>query len=334
MRSRKDMIHQASPNLALIKYWGKMDHRLNLPMNASLSVPLGDFWTRVSIWKSHEDGWKGDLSRFTLDAKERILTFFALVRSQYPELPPVAGTCQSNFPPGCGIASSAAFYAALSAAVLDVINIREPSVIARVARLGSGSATRSVHPNGWTAWLPGGTYDSVGYILEDCVLPVNWYDYALVFDIKHKKIPSREGHRMMDESPIRDSRIKNANRRFLEACHAIQKTDWETLCKIVHEETLEFTGMLQGHSQMRDYHNAQSQEALSKLNTLFTTQPHLKPWTYTIDAGSTVHVLGEEAVVENVISLLKSKPVETLTSRIYGGLLRVRSLTEPDMVLY
>jgi len=114
--SKKDVIFQASPNLALIKYWGKEDHRLNLPMNASLSLPLGDFWTRVSVKASSQDKWEGDLSKFTMDAQTQILAFYAVVRSRYPELPKVTGVCQANFPPGCGMASSASFYAALAAA--------------------------------------------------------------------------------------------------------------------------------------------------------------------------------------------------------------------------
>lgn len=324
MRPKKPITYLASPNLALIKYWGKTDHRLNLPMNASLSMPLGDLWSRVTIRGASTDGWEGDLSQFTLDAYSRIMAFFALVRSQYPELSKLTGSAVSNFPPGCGMASSASFYAALAAAVLDVIGIRNLSVVARMARLGSGSATRSVYSNVWVAWLPGGTNDSVGYPLPDSRLPSHWYDYALVFDVKHKKLSSREGHQLMDTSPLKDARIKNANRRFLDVCHAIQKMDWAHVCRVVHEETSEFVGILQGHSVLKDYHNEATQKTLQALNTIFVSQPDLMPWTYTIDAGSTVHVVGEETVVEKVVALLGAKPTDTFVSRIYGGLQRVK----------
>jgi len=195
-----------------------------------------------------------------------------------------------------------------------------------MARLGSGSATRSIHPNGWVAWLPGGTNDSVGYLLEECALPPNWHAYALVFDEKHKKIPSREGHRLMDTSPKRAERIKNANRRFLEVCHAVQKMDWKTMCHVVYEETLEFVSLLQSHSVMKLYHNPSAQRALKKCESIFKSEKDLGPWTYTVDAGSTVYILGDEAVVEEVVSRLKVEPVLLLTSRIYGGLQKIKDL--------
>lgn len=39
----------APSNIALCKYWGKRDATLNLPVNSSLSVSLGDLGTRTEI---------------------------------------------------------------------------------------------------------------------------------------------------------------------------------------------------------------------------------------------------------------------------------------------
>jgi diphosphomevalonate decarboxylase len=328
--SRKKILFQASPNLALIKYWGKEDHRLNLPMNASISIPLGDLWSRVTVWRSPVDDWAGDLSQVTVDTREKICKFFALVRSQYSELPKLSGSCQTNFIPGCGIASSSSFYAALAAAILETIGIRDLSVVARVARLGSGSATRSVYSNAWAAWLPGSNYDSVGYALDEGHLPTHWYNIALVYDTTHKKLSSREGHKLMDSLSWRDRRIKNANKRFLSLCHAIQSKSWGTLCEVVHEETQEFVAMLQADVMMRHYHNESCREVLKQVHNLFRAKSEDAIWSYTVDAGSTVHVFGDEAEIDKVVSLLKIKPQKSFVSRIYGGLQRIREPKETE----
>ena len=39
----------AHPNIALVKYWGKRDSRLNLPAAGSLSLTLGPVATRTSL---------------------------------------------------------------------------------------------------------------------------------------------------------------------------------------------------------------------------------------------------------------------------------------------
>ena len=40
---------RAHPNIALIKYWGKRDLPLNLPVVGSLSITLDTLWTRTSV---------------------------------------------------------------------------------------------------------------------------------------------------------------------------------------------------------------------------------------------------------------------------------------------
>jgi len=40
---------QAQPNIALVKYWGKRDAVLNLPVVGSLSITLDSLWTRTEV---------------------------------------------------------------------------------------------------------------------------------------------------------------------------------------------------------------------------------------------------------------------------------------------
>lgn len=40
---------QAHPNLAFIKYWGKHDNTLHLPMNGSISINLPTLYMRTRV---------------------------------------------------------------------------------------------------------------------------------------------------------------------------------------------------------------------------------------------------------------------------------------------
>lgn len=44
---------RAHTNIALIKYWGKADEQLRLPLMSSLSMTLDEFYTDTQITASH-----------------------------------------------------------------------------------------------------------------------------------------------------------------------------------------------------------------------------------------------------------------------------------------
>lgn len=56
---------RAHANIALIKYWGKKDERLRLPLMSSLSMTLDRFYTDTKITES-------DLNHFYLNGIEQI----------------------------------------------------------------------------------------------------------------------------------------------------------------------------------------------------------------------------------------------------------------------
>ena len=48
--TKKIGIARAHTNIALIKYWGKRDKELFLPMNSSLSLTLDAFYTDTKVF--------------------------------------------------------------------------------------------------------------------------------------------------------------------------------------------------------------------------------------------------------------------------------------------
>ena len=135
----------ATPNIAVVKYWGKRDNRLNLPQNGSISVTMGETlatktsvrfdptynFDRLVLNGSDASSKETSRAELVLDAVRRKagIRHKALVVSE------------NNFPTAAGIASSASGFAALSCASSEAADLsasrKELSIF---ARLGSGSA--------------------------------------------------------------------------------------------------------------------------------------------------------------------------------------------------
>ena len=47
--SKNKVTARAYTNIALIKYWGKVDQKLKIPTTSSLSLTLKDFYTDTSV---------------------------------------------------------------------------------------------------------------------------------------------------------------------------------------------------------------------------------------------------------------------------------------------
>src|SRR6266545_7722154 len=149
---------QAAPNIAFIKYWGNRDNALRIPMNGSISMNLDGLFTRTTvsfqpslpfdelIINGHEIAGPG---------RERVSYILDLIRDMANIHDSAEVMTENNFPSGAGIASSASAFAALALAGSKAaeLNLSEPE-LSRLARRGSGSASRSI-PGGFVEWQAG-----------------------------------------------------------------------------------------------------------------------------------------------------------------------------------
>lgn len=163
-------------NIAVIKYWGKDNVKLNTPINSSLSVTLdqSDLHTITTISASStisED-------RFWLNGKEveingRAKTCLREIRALAQDrIDPLTNTVivkredwpkyklhissLNTFPTGAGLASSAAGLACFVATLAKLYCVKEvyPGQLSCIARQGSGSASRSMY-GGFVKWQMG-----------------------------------------------------------------------------------------------------------------------------------------------------------------------------------
>lgn len=149
---------RAHSNIALIKYWGKRHEALRLPTNGSLSLTLDKLFTETSLdYSSDLSADELILNGESVSGKMlvRVQRFMQIVRDRYGLTEFARIESVNHFPTGAGLASSASAFAALALAATTAAGLEHDSrELSILARLGSGSACRSVY-SGFSEWLPG-----------------------------------------------------------------------------------------------------------------------------------------------------------------------------------
>ena len=222
----------APANIALCKYWGKRDRELNLPVASSLSVSLGVLGSRVTL--SCRDG--GDRVRLNGDVLGAD-TAFHVRTCAYLDLlcgatrSPLDVEATNTIPTAAGFASSASGFAALAKAVNALMDWGLDDVaLSILARLGSGSACRSLH-DGFVCWEAGSRAD--GMDSYGVPVPVAWREFKLglvVVESGPKATGSREGMLHTQEtSPLYGGWLDLVTRDMVSVRDAIARRDFGLL---------------------------------------------------------------------------------------------------------
>lgn len=183
----------APVNIALCKYWGKRDTELNLPITNSLSLSLKQgTHTELSLHEGQHD--LIILNNQIIDSDsafaKRASAFLDLFRKDiFFKL-----NITSEVPIAAGLASSASGFASLTLALNQLFGFElSNQQLSILARLGSGSACRSIEP-GFVEWHKGERVDGLDSFAEN--LKISWPDLCvelLMINDSQKEISSREG---------------------------------------------------------------------------------------------------------------------------------------------
>jgi diphosphomevalonate decarboxylase len=224
----------AHPNIALVKYWGKRDEALLLPHQSSLSVTLAPLAVRTTV----RFGTPRDVVRINGraaigQARDRVLRVLHELRKERPGLGRAAVTSVGDFPASAGLASSAAAFAALSVAARAAAGFpANPRAASRLARLGSGSACRSVQ-GGFCVWRRGRAEDGRDSYATQAFPETHWPQLRLMVALlsrAEKEVSSREGmRRTVKTSPYYAAWADDAEREVPRAARFIAKRDLEGL---------------------------------------------------------------------------------------------------------
>jgi diphosphomevalonate decarboxylase len=232
----------APSNIALCKYWGKRDVELNLPINASLSISLGELGSRTEITESTNGVDQVSLNGELLDCESRfarkVISFINLFRRELDQ--PVSISTVNNIPTAAGLASSASGFAALTLAINDFYGLGlKPNVLSAFARMGSGSASRSIY-QGFVEWHKGNREDGMDSCAER--LDLDWPGFRiglLKVATGEKKVDSRAGmQRTVESAPLYQSWPQQAAQDLVTIKRAIADHDLELLGQTAEQNAL------------------------------------------------------------------------------------------------
>ena len=297
---------RAGSNIALIKYWGKRDPSINLPLNDSISMTLSDAHTTTTVeWDESLDGdeFYLDGERVCDERATRVSRHLDRIRSAWYRIGARVAS-KSNFPASTGIASSASAFAALSTAAIAAFGegLPDSAELSRWARKGSGSACRSID-GGFVHWKSGTCdEDSFAHPLASAE---HWdlHDLVVLVTGQPKEIPSTEGHRIAANHPFMATRQAHLPERLISCQAAIAKRDFETLALLVETEALEVQGIMMSGTPSCLYPVGLTMDFLHAIRAWRRAGI---PVCFTLDAGPNVHVLCEADAVETVLDHIRA----------------------------
>ncbi|HQF63248.1 MAG TPA: diphosphomevalonate decarboxylase [Anaerolineaceae bacterium] len=314
----------AHPNIAFIKYWGNRDQVLRLPVNGSISMNLEGLFTRTRV--SFDEDLDADI--LVLNGQDVVGSALSRVSALLDQVREMAGKklsaqveSSNNFPMGAGIASSAAAFAALSLAASRAIGLElHEAELSRLARLGSGSACRSI-PGGFVEWQTGqGDADSFAVSIAPAE---HWklVDCVAVIETGHKPVGSTQGHALADSSPLQAARVADAGRRLNRCRNAILKRDFRALAEVVELDSNLMHAVMMTSTPPLFYWEPASVQLMKAIPAW---RSEGLPVCYTLDAGANVHAICPAEAAGQVAEQLSRQPgVQQVLQATVGGPARV-----------
>lgn len=298
----------AHNNIALIKYWGKLAAKDNIPAVGSLSVTLGAFYTRTRV--RLDTTLKSD--RFVLNGTqmggeklERVTLFLDDIRRS------LHSTCycdvvSDNFvPTAAGLASSASGFAALALAASSAYGLSlDAAQLSRLARRGSGSAARSIYPN--FACIPQGPLTDETAIAHPIAhaSSLDLIAFVVMCDAAEKSMGSRATMQQAKaESVFYEAFLKTHPQDLSEGISAVKTGDFERLAMLSESSALKMHATLFGLPLPLWYFSPLSFEAMNLVRSL-RSKGHA--CFFTLDAGPNVKIFAQKCEQERLGSLLTS----------------------------
>lgn len=295
---------RAFTNIAFIKYWGKANEELMIPMNNSLSLTLDAFYTDTQVHflpelKGDELYIDGELQdEKSLDKAKVILD---LVREQagiqdYAKIESI-----NHVPTAAGLASSASGLAALAGAASLAAGLELSEIeLSRLARRGSGSASRSIY-GGFAEWQQGSND------LDSYAVPVDEADWDvgmifIIVDDKRKDISSTEGmRRVVESSPYYEGWVQSTAEDLKEIKDAIAERNFVRMGEIAESSAMKMHALNLSAQPPFNYWSPDSIIAMRKVEELRDLG---YPVYFTMDAGPNVKLICKQSQMDEIHELL------------------------------
>ncbi|NXA07512.1 MVD1 decarboxylase, partial [Sapayoa aenigma] len=313
----------APVNIAVIKYWGKRDTDLILPINSSLSVTLHqdqlkttttaaasrDF-TEDRLWLN---GAEVDVGHPRVQACLREVRRLARKRRGGSEDAAtlrlsykVHVASENNFPTAAGLASSAAGYACLVSALARLYGVEDE--LSEVARRGSGSACRSML-GGFVQWQRGERPDGTDSVAQQVAPETHWPELrvlVLVVSGEKKPVASTAGMQTsVETSPLLKHRAEVVvPERLAQMIRHIRERDFEGFGQLAMRDSNQFHATCLDTFPPIFYLNDLSRHIIALAHRYNTHHGHTKV-AYTFDAGPNAMIFMLADTVDEFVEVVR-----------------------------
>ncbi len=313
----------APSNIALVKYWGKKAGQI--PENASLSLTLSRSITETVLSASRTATGRGVEPECFFEGgrnpvfEKRISAYLEDIMPYFPFLGKLKLRIETRntFPHSAGMASSASGFSALALCICtleekvsgrpgDADFFRKASCM---ARLGSGSASRSVY-GGYSGW---GRVKGLNCFSDQFAVPValkassvfsTLYDAVLLVSTGPKEVSSSRGHELMHNHPFAKARYVQAGENFINLLRSLESGDVPAFIRIVENEALSLHALLYSSDPGFILLREDSLAILTKIREFRRKTGSFL--TFTIDAGPNIHLLYPESERGKILRFIKN----------------------------
>lgn len=297
----------AHPNIALVKYWGKRDDRANLPAVGSLSITLDAMRSRTRV--EFDPARTADTvvlnGREDPETSRRVTACLDLLRRRAGSRAGARVETDNDFPTGAGLASSASGFAALAVAGAAALGLDLPAEeLAEVARIGSGSAPRSL----FGGFVLLRNLASGGVSCEPVVAPEAW-PLAVVIAITSaapKEVGSRGGMAQSREtSPFYAEWVRGHDADLAAGMDCVRRRDFPALAELAEHNCLKMHAVMMATRPPLVYWTPATLACIQAVQEL---RRKGTPVFFTVDAGPQVKAVCLPGAAAAVAAALAALP--------------------------
>nr|CAG4649578.1 EOG090X0AX4 [Scapholeberis mucronata] len=331
-------------NIAVIKYWGKSDEELIIPLNDSISITLDTdyMFTKTTATispkfiedtislnnqESSGDGIRfknclSEIRKLASSSKHPV----TLERVHWK----VAIVSENNFPTKAGLASSASGYACLVYTLAQLYELQShPSELSALARRGSGSACRSLY-GGFVQWF----HQSKPCVARPIAEAEHWPELCCLVAVvssNSKSVGSTEGmKRSVETSKLLESRVKHiVPNRVNEMRMAILQKDFAKFAELTMQDSNQFHAICLDTYPPLFYMNSTSQAIIQLVHSYNAICKEIKV-AYTFDAGPNAVLLLREEDLNGFASLFFSVFGSSSFENFFRGKIPTPSMEFPN----
>lgn len=330
----------APVNIAVIKYWGKRNEELILPINSSLSVTLHQDQLKTTTTVATSKSFQED--RIWLNGKEEDIThprlqsclreIRRLARKRRNDRDPgveATGLSQkvhicsvNNFPTAAGLASSAAGFACLVYTLARVYGVE--GELSCIARQGSGSACRSMY-GGFVQWIMGQKDDGKDSLAQQVEPETHWPELrilVLVASAERKPVGSTSGM----QTSVQTSRLLKHRAesvvpgRMVEMTEAVRRKDFTAFAELTMKDSNQFHATCLDTYPPIFYLNSVSQQVINLVHRYNRHYGETRV-AYTFDAGPNAVIFTRQEDVPEFVQVVQHFfPPETNGGHFIKGL--------------